>query len=78
MKKLAIGIMALALTMSVTSCKEGKETEKPTDETEKSHEEGMDHDSHDYEETTLMVDKKVIVTMSAKSGSAISGEITFV
>ncbi|MFT6095627.1 MAG: Cu-Zn family superoxide dismutase [Nonlabens sp.] len=78
MKKLAIGIMAFALTMSVTSCKEGKETEKPTDEKEKSYEEGMDQDSHDHDETTLMVDKKVIVTMSAKSGSEVSGEITFV
>ncbi|MEP0478689.1 MAG: hypothetical protein ABJD23_00635, partial [Nonlabens sp.] len=33
MKKIAIGIIALTLTLGVTSCKENKETDTLTDET---------------------------------------------
>ena len=72
MKRIAIGIIALTLTLGVTSCKEGKETEKITDETEHtddgSHDHGEHNDHANHDDTTLMVGKEIMVTMSAKSG----------
>ena len=87
MKKIAIGIIALTLTLGVTSCKEGKESEKMTDEMEHtddgSHDHGENgehterHDHANHDDTTLMVGKEIMVTMSAKSGSDVNGVIEF-
>ena len=83
MKKLITGIFALCLTLSISSCKETKETDELTDETETSYEDGMDHeDGMDYEDHTMadgsmMMGKSVAVPMSSKSGSDVSGVIEF-
>jgi Cu-Zn family superoxide dismutase len=83
MKKLITGIFALCLTLCISSCKEAKETDQLTDETETSHEDGMDHadgmdhDDHTMADGTMMMGKAVAVPMSSKSGSNVSGVIEF-
>ena len=87
MKKLVIGIMALTLSISVSSCKEGKENGQEGHEHEHTHDgethshehDGDDHHSDKMEDskTALMVGKEIVVPMSAKSGSNVSGTITF-
>jgi Cu-Zn family superoxide dismutase len=92
MKKLVIGIMSLALSISVSSCKENKETDSLTDETEQMNEDAHGHehthdgethshshdDMHHDDASSLMVGKELMVPMSAKSGSNVSGTIAFV
>lgn len=87
MKKLVIGIMALTLSISVSSCKEGKENGQEGHEHEHTHDgethshehDGDDHhhDDMDKADTEIMVGKEIMVPMSAKSGSNVSGTITF-
>lgn len=85
MKNLATSIFALLVIFSMNSCKESKETDELNDATatqehdDAGHEmHSMDHEQHDtYESTTLMVGKELTVPMGSKSGSNVSGTISF-
>ncbi|BAO56077.1 superoxide dismutase family protein [Nonlabens marinus] len=72
MKKLNIALMALALTLSV-SCKETKE-EEMTDETMTEMEDSSSMDS----ESSMDSKMEIAVPMASKSGSNVTGVISFV
>jgi len=71
MKKLNIALMALALTLSI-SCKENKDEEQMDDSmTEMEDSESMESDG-------TMENMQITVPMASKSGSSVTGSISFV
>lgn len=77
MKKITLAIMALALVVSLNSCKET--TKEDVNEVTNEMDEGMDDHDHDGEDhdhdSELMVGKEIMVAMGSKSGSNVTGSI---
>ncbi|AZQ44149.1 superoxide dismutase family protein [Nonlabens ponticola] len=72
MKKLNIALLALALTLSIASCKENKEEENMD-----SNNTDMEMEDSSNEDENMDEPKTVNVPMGSKSGSDVTGSIIF-